>query len=137
MKIFLDTNVLVSSVATRGLCSDLMREVFSYHQLVISPELLKEIEHVLGTKLGLPKTSIYEFIDIIKQDSVVSHSIKNFDIEINDKSDLPILSSALNGEVEIFVTGDKELLEIKKIDNMKIISPREYWEILTRVNKKL
>lgn len=137
MKIFLDTNVLISSVATRGLCSDLMREVFSYHQLVISPELLKEIEHVLDNKIGLPKTLIYEFIDIIKQDSVVSHSIKNFDIEINDKSDLPILSSALNGEVEIFVTGDKELLEIEKIDNMKIISPREYWEILTRVNKKL
>jgi len=137
VKIFLDTNVLVSSVATRGLCSDLMREIFSYHQLVISPELLKEIEHVLDNKLGLPKTLIYEFIDIIKQDSVVSHSIKNFDIEINDKSDLPILSSALNGEVEIFVTGDKELLEIKKINNMKIISPREYWEILTRVNKKL
>ena len=137
MKIFLDTNVLVSSVATRGLCSDLMREIFSYHQLVISPELLKEIEHVLDNKLGLPKTLIYEFIDMIKQDSVVSHSIKNFDIVINDKSDLPILSSALNGEVEIFVTGDKELLEIKKINNMKIISPREYWEILTRVNKKL
>jgi len=137
VKIFLDTNVLVSSVATRGLCSDLMREIFSYHQLVISPELLKEIEHVLDNKLGLPKTLIYEFIDMIKQDSVVSHSIKNFDIVINDKSDLPILSSALNGEVEIFVTGDKELLEIKKINNMKIISPREYWEILTRVNKKL
>lgn len=27
MKVFLDTNVLVSAIATRGLCADVLREV--------------------------------------------------------------------------------------------------------------
>ena len=34
MKIFLDTNVLVSAYATRGICSDLVRFVLAEHELM-------------------------------------------------------------------------------------------------------
>ena len=32
MKVFLDTNVLASAAATRGLCADVLREVFASHR---------------------------------------------------------------------------------------------------------
>ena len=51
-------------------------------------------------------------------------------IDINDNDDIFILSTALNGKAELFVTGDKELLELKKIQSMRIISPRKFWETL-------
>jgi len=62
MKIFLDTNVLISAVATRGLCADVFREVILSHQLVISRSLLSEIKRVLTYKLGVPDEFVTEFM---------------------------------------------------------------------------
>jgi len=63
MRVFLDTNVLVSAVATRGLCADVLREVLVSHQLVISSPLLNELTNILHSKFGIPFDVITEFID--------------------------------------------------------------------------
>lgn len=31
--------------------------------------------------------------------------------------------------IELFITGDKELLGLREIDGLKIIAPCEYWHI--------
>ena len=51
MRVFLDTNVLVSAVATRGLCADVLREILFSHQLVVSVPLLDELKNILHTKI--------------------------------------------------------------------------------------
>jgi predicted nucleic acid-binding protein len=51
-------------------------------------------------------------------------------VNIRDKDDLLILSSALNGGADLFITGDKELLGLQSIRNMGIVSPRMFWERL-------
>lgn len=130
MKVFLDTNVLVSAVATRGLCSDVLREVLRHHHLIISPELLTELENVFRKTLGLPQNMIFEFIEVIKQDSQLSTPSPLLKVNIKDKDDLLMLSSALNGGVDLFITGDKELLGLQSIRNMGIVSPRMFWERL-------
>ena len=130
MKVFLDTNVLVSAVATRGLCSDVLREVLRHHHLIISPELLTELENVFRKTLGLPQNMIFEFIEVIKQDSQLSTPSPLLNVNIRDKDDLLMLSSALNGGADLFITGDKELLGLQSIRNMGIVSPRMFWERL-------
>jgi putative PIN family toxin of toxin-antitoxin system len=130
MKVFLDTNVLVSAVATRGLCSDVLREVLRHHHLIISPELLAELENVFRKTLGLPQNMIFEFIEVIKQDSQLSTPSPLLNVNIRDKDDLLMLSSALNGGADLFITGDKELLGLQSIRNMGIVSPRMFWERL-------
>ena len=47
MKVFLDTNVLVSGLATRGLCADVIRLVLAEHELIAGEVALKEVERVL------------------------------------------------------------------------------------------
>jgi uncharacterized protein len=130
MMIFLDTNVLVSALATRGLCADVLREVLLSHQLILSPPLLSELEEVLGDKFGIPSPLIFELFQILKQDALSSSPSDLPDIDLRDKNDLPLLSSALNGKAEIFVTGDQEILHLKTIGDMQIISPRGFWERL-------
>ena len=130
MKVFLDTNVLVSAVATRGLCSDVLREVFRRHHLIISPELLTELENVFRKTLGLPQNMIFEFIEVIKQDSQLSTPSPLPNVKLRDKDDLLMLSSALNGGADLFITGDKELLGLQSIRDMGIVSPRMFWERL-------
>lgn len=130
MKVFLDTNVLVSAAATRGLCADVLREVLISHKLVVSSPLFSELENILKKKLNLPYELISEFIEILQQDAHQSSQSDLPDVEIQDKDDLTILSSALNGETDVFITGDKELLELSRINDMDIISPKMFWERL-------
>jgi uncharacterized protein len=128
MRVFLDTNVLVSAVATRGLCADVLREIFVSHQLVVSSPLLEELQNVLHTKIGIPTEILSDFLEVLTQDSIFSENTALRNIDIKDKDDILILSTALNGNVELFVTGDKELLELGKIQAMRIVSPRKFWE---------
>ena len=130
MRVFLDTNVLVSAVATRGLCADVLREILLSHQLVISPPLLDELKNTLHSKIGVPQEIIYDFITLLTQDSTLSESGELRNIDIHDTDDILILSTAVSGNSELFVTGDKELLVLEKIDTMRIVSPRQFWEKL-------
>jgi putative PIN family toxin of toxin-antitoxin system len=130
MKIFLDTNVLVAAMATRGLCADVLREVLTSHQLVVSRPLLAELKRVLRQKLRIPAKLINEAIGILQEDAHLAVPSKAPDVDIQDKDDLVILSSALNGKADLFVTGDQELLDLGKVENLQIVSPRAFWERL-------
>ncbi len=130
MRVFLDTNVLVSAVATRGLCADVLREILISHQLVVSAPLIAELKNILHTKIGIPQEIISDFVEVLTQDSILCENTKLTNIDINDKDDILILSTALNGNAELCVTGDKELLELGKIQSMRIVSPRKFWETL-------
>jgi putative PIN family toxin of toxin-antitoxin system len=128
MKVFLDTNVLVSAMATRGLCADVLREILTSHQLVVSGPLFNELKRVLREKLRIPGELIDDAIEILRQDAHFATPSTLSDVKIRDKDDLMILSSALNGNADLLVTGDKKLLDLGKIENMEIVSPRGFWE---------
>ena len=128
MRVFLDTNVLVSSVATRGLCADVVREVLTSHELIVSDALLKEVKKVLHHKLKVPSSLISEFLNLLKQDTIFIKPSWSPEVNIKDKSDLIIIASALSGSADLFVTGDKELLNLGNVENLKIVSPRVFWE---------
>ncbi len=130
MRVFLDTNVPASAVATRGLCADVLREVLSSHELIISKPLLRELRQVLQRKFGAPASFISEFINLLQQDTVLADSPGFPDVKIKDKDDLIILAAALSGDADLFVTGDRELLSLKKVENIEIVSPRSFWEKL-------
>ena len=72
MRVFLDTNVLVSAAATRGLCADVLREVLTSHELLISAQVLSELARVLDIKFGVTQDLIDEFISLLKQDAVLA-----------------------------------------------------------------
>ena len=128
MKVFLDTNVLVSAMATRGLCADVLRETLTSHQLVVSAALSKELRRVLRQKLRIPDELIDDAIEMLQQDAHFATPSTLPDVKIRDKNDLMILSSALDGSADLFVTGDKELLNLDKIQGMEVVSPRGFWK---------
>jgi predicted nucleic-acid-binding protein len=65
MKVFLDTNVLASAAATRGLCADLLREVFASHELFISEQVVIELRRVLQLKFGVNQELVEDFIELL------------------------------------------------------------------------
>jgi putative PIN family toxin of toxin-antitoxin system len=130
MKVFLDTNVLASAFATRGLCSDVLREVFASHDLYTSIEVIDELRGVLKNKFGFPENLIKRIILLLQREATMASSQEEVEIHIKDKADIPIINAALAAGIHVFVTGDKELQELAKIENLEIISPRKFWELL-------
>lgn len=130
MRVFLDTNVLVSAFTTRGLCEDVLREVLASHELIVSVPLLDELDHVLNGKFKVPKTLVSEILNFLREDTILSKVGEYPDVEIKDQDDLALLSCALEGEADVFVTGDKELVDLGQVERLEILSPRAFWERL-------
>ena len=127
MRVFLDTNVLASSISTRGLCSELLESVIHDHELLTCQPVLQELERVLTYKFRLPAPVVAGFFGLLKTEGRLVASHKTPPIPIKDADDIPILACAIAGEADVFVTGDKELLDLQKICNLPIVSPRQFW----------
>lgn len=130
MRVFLDTNVLASAAATRGLCADVLREALASHELLTSAQVLSELERVSGTQFGVAQELIDDFLALMRQDTVLARPGQLPTVEIRDQDDLPILSAAISAGAAVFVTGDRELLDIGRIGILTILSPRQFWEKL-------
>jgi putative PIN family toxin of toxin-antitoxin system len=130
MKVFLDTNVLASALATRGLCADVFREVLARHELVTCEIVLRELRDVLVRKFGVPKEIAAELEQMIREVAILAMHRADVAAQIKDKDDLPILAAALAAEADVFVTGDKELTKLRTLAGTPILSPRAFWERL-------
>lgn len=127
MKVFLDTNVLASSIATRGLCSELLESVIHDHELLTCRAVLQELERVLAKKLRLPGPVIAGFLGLLRPESRIVESTESRAFPIKDADDIPILACAIAGKADVFVTGDRELLDLRKVEDVVVVSPRELW----------
>jgi len=128
MRIFLDTNVIASATATRGLCADVLRTVIEFHDLVVSEPLIAELRRVLKDKFGASPGVIAEVVWLLQQDTVASDAMPLRDVPLPDPADVAIVSSALNGAAKVLVTGDKEILELHRIGSLEILTPRQFWD---------
>ena len=136
MKVFVDTNVLAAAFATRGLCSDLLREVFENHQLVTSLDILAELKRILVTKFRIPAEQTEEALDIVHSSALISSPSRGASYGIKDADDIPQVSAAENAACTVFITGDKELREISPVGSMTICSPRDFWKMISAEHKE-
>jgi len=130
MRVLLDTNVLVSAVTTRGLCEDIFRAVLADHELVTCTKVLQEITRILHTKISVPDSLISEYLELIRQDAILAEAEEAPDIQIKDVDDIEIIGAAISGKADVMVTGDREVLDIKPMRKLQIVSPRASWEEL-------
>lgn len=130
MKVFVDTNVLVAAYATRGLCSDLLRLILAQHELVLSQQVLAELERALRDKIGLPQALIAEILatltpHLFDEDATPSEPVPRF--ALRDPTDEPILAAAIAAGAEALVTGYADLLVAAPAAPLPILSPRAFW----------
>ena len=84
VKAFFDTHVLIAAFATRGLCADLLAHVLLEHDLVIGQVVLTELRVRLWTKLTLPKKTIDEIEEPLRDGLVVKPPTKHLALGISD-----------------------------------------------------
>ena len=130
MRIFFDTNVLVSAFATRGLCADLFSYVLLEHGLVVGEVVLVELRRALRDRIKVPRTLIEEVDDLLREATLVPKPKEHLKLGISDPDDEWIVASAVAGRADVLVTGDSALLEAAPRAPLPVLSPRGLWDVL-------
>jgi putative PIN family toxin of toxin-antitoxin system len=137
VKVFLDTNVLVSGFATRGLCADVIRLVLAEHELITADVVLTELKRVLKQKIQLPGEQIQEILTFLESQTVQPKPIFPTKIPVRDEDDQWVLASALAAKADVFVTGDKDLLDVaNEVSGLTITDPRGFWNLAKKRARK-
>jgi putative PIN family toxin of toxin-antitoxin system len=130
VRVFLDTNVLVSAFAARGLCAEVMELVQLEHELVIGRNVFRELETAFREKVKLPVAQLAAIVEFVAGEAIqVVDNAKPAAVNA-DLADALVLGEALAGRAEVFVTGDAALQRIEAIGTLMIVSPRQFWEVL-------
>ena len=132
MRVFLDTNVLVSAFATRGVCADVLRVVLAEHSLVTGEVVLQELRRVLSRRIGLPPGTISEIDEFLREQEVIAKPRARADVPERDPDDQWVVASAIEGRADVLVTGDRDLLDIAGAAPIKIVDPRGFWDLLRK-----
>jgi len=129
MRVFLDTNVLVSGFATRGLSADVVRLVLADHDLLTSDDILAEIRRVLCDKLGVSADTVKDIERFLRRHHVEPTPEADPPVSVRDPDDEPIRAAAIAAEADLLVTGDKDLLDVAdQVESLRVMTPRGFWE---------
>lgn len=130
MRVSLDANVLISAYTTRGLSSDVYRHVLAEHDVVLSELVLAEFERVLIAKFGIPVRHGRAFVDELRIHEIQETGTLDESLEIiRDPDDQLVVAAAIEGNCELLVTGDRDILDVRdRLARIRAVTPREYWE---------
>ena len=130
MRVFLDTNVLVSAFTTRGLRADVLRVVLRDHTLLTGEFNLRELRRVLRTRMAAPESVVEAAESLLREQVVIPMPEAAATADVRDPDDAWVLASALDGDADILVTGDRDLLALQNDATLTILTPREWWNRL-------
>jgi putative PIN family toxin of toxin-antitoxin system len=134
-KVFLDTNAFISGMVFAGNERRLLDAVIDGKlELTLSPDVIEETNEVLRKKFPKHVVLFPLFLKSVKRRVITRRMYRGlergyFDV-LEDKGDIPILAAAVAARVDYLVTGDRVLLQLKKVENTSIVRARELLEKL-------
>ena len=130
MKIVLDANVVIAAFASRGLCESVVELCLHSHEIVLSEELLEEIVRNLRQKIKLPGNIVEDISKLLREQASMVSSVPLAAEVCRDPDDVKILGLAVAANADYIVTGDKDLLVLKKFQGVPIVTPRLFSDII-------
>ncbi len=130
MRIVLDTNVLASAFATRGLCADVLRVALADHELVVPEVVLAELRRVLQKQFKVPRAVVTEIEALLREYDVIPKPGNPGPVRLRDSSDEWVLASAVAGRADVLVSGGGDLLVLGRTGPVPVVSPRQFWDSL-------
>lgn len=127
MKIVFDTNVILSSFLTEGIAHKIFHNCIIHHEIYISAYIINELNRILIKKFSVNKPDIEELNNFINANLRTVKPVNKIPDICRDKNDNQILQLAEFINADIIISGDKDLLTLKKYAATAIISPREFY----------
>jgi len=135
LRVFLDTNVLLSSMVFAGNERKLLEAAIDGKlELVLSGDVIDEANEVLGRKFPKQVVLFPLFLRMVKHEEISKRAYKGSEKRyaklVGDKADVPILAAAAVSRADYLITGDKGLLALKKVGDTEII---QTWKLLKKL----
>ena len=130
LKSFIDANVLISAlVFDANELKALFKSLDEGYKLVISEHVEEEIFRTMLNKFPEYSKLFHEFIgladfEIVPKEQYID-KLADYDI-VRDKHDRHILASAVVAKCRFIITGDKDLLILKMIDEIEILNAKDF-----------
>ena len=132
MRIVLDANVVVAAFAARGLCESLFELCLGSHEILLSELLLDEIRRNLTKKVKLGRQTAAGIERLLRENGSLLEPAAVATDACRDADDLHILGLVKTGKADYLVTGDDDLLVLKRIGRCRIVTPRQFWSLMRR-----
>ena len=138
LRAVIDTNVLVSSVLSKQGAP--ARLLDAWHErrfdLVISEAIIGEIESVLSEPrlkqvFHIVDERIARLVEVLREDALLVPG--NADVRgavPADPSDEMFLAAAVDGDADVVVSGDKDLLDLESFRGIVILTARQFLDNL-------
>ena len=128
MKAVFDTNVLIAAFMTEGLCSSLLIRARRHDfDLVLSSDIIRKFKSTLTKKFKISSADVSEIAAIVKEAAIeVIDQPKQIASICRDKNDDMVIACAVSGDADYIVTGDEDLLVLKRYKNILIVKPRNF-----------
>lgn len=130
MRVVFDSNVLIAAFATHGLCHSLFELCLRSHEIVVSHKILEEVQRNLRRKIKAPAPTVREILSYLEKHCLLGRSVPVPAGLCRDPQDDAILGLAAAAGAECLVTGDDDLLVLKRYHETDIISPRQLYNRL-------
>jgi putative PIN family toxin of toxin-antitoxin system len=133
LKITLDTNVLISAMFWSGVPHRILEECKTRNlKLALSPDILTEFKEALikEEKFEQTEKTVSQQVEVLIGISSIVIPKEKIQVIKKDPNDNMILECAVAGNSDYIVSGDEHLLELKEFRGIKIVTPREFVEIL-------
>ena len=132
MRLLLDSNVIVAAFATRGICGAVFEYCIENHEVVVSPEILGEVEQALVRKVRAPRAVAKDIVEYLRSETEEVSAVHIPKSACRDSNDLPVLGAAVAGRCKYIISGDADLQSIRGYRGIKIVSPRAFWQEMKR-----
>ncbi|MFZ1830021.1 MAG: putative toxin-antitoxin system toxin component, PIN family [Candidatus Competibacteraceae bacterium] len=134
MRLVLDTNILLSALLTRGTPPDLLYQAWRQgdFELVSSAAQIEEVTRVLDYPHLRERVRSAEaaiLVDGLKNLATLAEYLPDIHLS-RDADDDKILATALAGQADYLVSGDKDLLSLPETCGVKIVTPRDAIDII-------
>lgn len=121
LRIVIDTNVWYSAILYGNQPEEIIRLSLYNFQIVNSDYIIQELRELLKTRAKAP----YKWLNFLEKHlKLVCEviDIREMPAVSRDPKDDPIIATAIQGKCSYLVTGDRDLLVLKSINSLKIIS---------------
>jgi putative PIN family toxin of toxin-antitoxin system len=129
VKLVFDTNIFISAIViSKGKAEKAFLKIIEGDDsLIISKKIVDEVLSVLSAKFHRDSDAISHTALYLSDLAHLEKPAKRIDV-FEDEPDNRVLECALQGKADAIVTGDKEMLKLKAIEGIKILSLKEYLE---------
>jgi putative PIN family toxin of toxin-antitoxin system len=131
VRVLLDTNVWLAVLTTDGACRRMWRKIRATSSICASQDVLDELNQKLRLKFGFSARHARLLTTFVRRQTFAVESIEPLPKVCRDPDDDCILAAAINSGCAYLVTGDHDLLVLKRFGTVSIVTPREFMELLS------